>query len=514
MQKHNSIYRAATLTSVAMFASAPVVAAGLSTSAVTAFEYHQPNVLGTVMNLTVVAVSQDDADLARRAATAEIQRLTKILSTYDADSEVARLNVSTVNGPAIQASPELIDILKKYDAWHTASDGAYSGHAGDLIALWKAAERTSVLPTDAQLLAAAKRCSVPAWEIGPDGRSVRRVSDQQINIDSIGKGYILDKAVAAATRTPRSVKGLLMDIGGDVRTWGSPAGPAGALWAVGVQDPAHPELNSAPLTTVYVPGNCSVSSSGDYQRFYTVDGKRYSHILDARTGKPGRNPAATVVAADSATANALATLCCSMKFTEGMALVRATPGAECLIVTSGGATLRTDGFKELQNTSLAAAKFGPKLQSQFPAGYKLSINLQTADTERPPYVFVWVTDMAGRHIKTLGAYGDDPRYWRDLREWWKVAQNDRKLQSMTHATQQAGSYRLAWDGTDQRGNGVPLGTYKVWVEVAAEHGPHSAKFTSITVGSEPTQATIPASSAFAAVSVRYGSNTPAGGDRT
>lgn len=488
------------MSTAALVAVAPMVRAEQPAGAMQTFRYHHARVLGTAMDLTVVAANHTDADTAENAVLVEIDRLSKILSAYDADSELSRLNASPVNGPPMAVSPELIDVLKQYENWESRSEGAFTGHAQDLIALWSAAEKTGQMPGDDALAAAAQRSRAKAWERDSAGKSVRRISEQQINVDSIGKGFIIDKAVAAATRGPNHLQGVLLNIGGDMRTWGSPAGPVGSLWAIGVQDPAHPELNAKPLTTIFVKGNMSVSSSGAYQRYYTVGGKQFSHILDARTGRSGHNPAATVIAADSATANALATICCSMKFTEALALVRGTSGADCLIIDADGVQLRTDGFKDMQDNALAASR----MPSQFPAGFKLSIDLETVRTQRSPYVFVWVTDASGKHIKTLGAYGNDPRYMHDMHEWWKLAQNDRTLQSVTHATQRAGKYPLSWDGTDQKGNGVPLGKYNIWVEVSAEHGPYSAKYTSIVIGKDSVQAKIASSSAFNEVSIKYG----------
>ena len=505
MLSRNRLGHMLTMTSAAWVAAVPAVAAaGQPNQAVQSFEYHEANVLGTAMDLTVVAPTRADADAAERAVLGEVRRLAAILSAYDAGSELARLNASPVGGPGLRVSPELIDVLRQYDAWSARTEGAYSGHAGSLMAIWKQAEASDHLPDDAALLAAAQQCHAPAWEIDGAGQTVRRVADQQINLDSLGKGYILDRAVAAATRSPGGVVGLLLNIGGDLRAWGSPPARPGALWSVGVQDPAHPEANAKPLTTVFVPGGRSVSTSGAYQRFYTVGGRRYSHILDARTGRPASTLSATVVAPDSATANALATACCTLKFAEAFALVRSVPGAECLIVTGDGVPMRTNGFKTLEDTSLAAAEFTPKLPSQFPAGYKLSIDLTTAQTQRRPYVFAWVTDAAGKHVKTLAAFGNDPEWLPDMRQWWKLAHGDRRLQGVTHATQRAGKYPLSWDGTDQKGGGVPLGKYTVWVEVGSEHGPYSAKFASIDLGSSPARATIAQSAAFSDVTLAYG----------
>ena len=115
-----------------------------------------------------------------------------------------------------------------------------------------------------------------------------------------------------------------------------------------------------------------------------------------------------------------------------------------------------------------------------------------------------MVDAAGKYVKTLAAYGNDSQYWPDMRQWWKAAQGNRVARSMTHATQPAGRYPLSWDGTDQKGSGVPLGKYTIWVEVSAEHGPYSAKFATIDLGRGPASATIAAASAFEAVTVTFG----------
>lgn len=503
-------YLSAATLAVAM---ASPLAWGETIASVTFFQFHQPNVLGTAMDLTVFAPTEADARAAEQAIHAEIDRLKKILSTYDAGSELAQLNAAAINGPGLHVSDELIDVLQRYDTWAKRTRGAFTGHVANLSAVWKKAEQAGQLPTDAELKAAADAAALAAWEINPAEKTVRRVSDQLIDVNSVGKGYVIDKAVAAAIAASPKVTGLMLSIGGDVRVWGKPSGVASGLWAIGIQDPAHPELNATPMATVYVPGGTSVSTSGAYQRFYTISGKEYSHILDARTGQPGRNPSATVVAADSATANALATIGCVLRFAETMQLVRAVPNAEAMIITPDGNPIRSDGFKELVDQNAAAERFAPRVASQFPAGYKMTINLNLPAMRRRPYVFAWVTDSQGKHVKTLAAYGNEQKWLKEMKEWWKMAASDKKLLAITHATQAAGAYPLMWDGTNQKGSGVPLGKYNIWVEVGAEDGPYSAKFASIELGPKPATAKINKSAAFNEVAIAYGPAAAAGAVR-
>lgn len=469
-----------------------------------AFEFHHADVLGTSLDLTVVASSKADSDAAEKLVLDEVERLRKILSSYDAEAELSKVNQSPVGGPGVKVSSELIEVLKLYEKWGKATGGAYSGHIGTLIAAWKQAQADNKLPSNPDLQKLADACRKPAWQIDEKNSTVRRIADQKINVDSLGKGYIVGKAVAAATKDNKNITGLLLNIGGDIRVWGTPAGkPANSPWAIGIQDPAHPELNAKPLTTVYAFSGQSVASSGAYQRFYTIDGKKYSHIIDARTGRSGKNSAATVVASDAATANALATICCIMKFGEGFEQVRAVPNAEAMIIMATGEDLRTDGFKDLENAS-AVASAGPKVSSQFPEGFKVSVDLETTATQRKPYVYVWVTDMNGKLVKVLGAYGNEERWMRDMREWWKIAGGNRKVQAMSRATKSAGKYPVSWDGTNLQGSGVPLGQYKVWVEVGSEHGPYAAKSGTITLSKDAATATIAESSAFKKVAITFG----------
>ena len=115
-------------------------------------------------------------------------------------------------------------------------------------------------------------------------------------------------------------------------------------WTVGVQDPHHPEDNAPAIARCCLHDH-AIATSGGYERFYTIDGKRHSHIFDPRTGRSADGAAsATVIADDNVTANALATTLCVLTPVEGLRLAAATPGVECLLVTKDGKQFRSAGF--------------------------------------------------------------------------------------------------------------------------------------------------------------------------
>lgn len=469
-----------------------------------AYDFHHPNILGTSLDLTVIANSQAAAERVDKRVVDEIERFRKILSTYDPACELAILNARAPGSEPVEASIEVIEVLQQYDDWNRKTRRAYSGAIGKLIDLWQESEKADRLPSSSSLSPITTALIKAAWQINAGKSTFRKLTDQSINVDSLGKGYIVGKALAAATRDNSGVTGMLLSIGGDIRVWGKPE--SGATWTIGVQDPMQPALNAKPLTQIRVAGDTAVASSGGYQRFYTIGGKRYSHILDARTGRSGLNIAATVIAPDSATANALATICCILKTADAFELVRSVPNAECMIVTADGSVMRSNGFKTLEVRDNSPAAADVNLTAAWPQGYSLAIDLETIKTRHRPYVMVWITDAQDKHVRTLGAWGDETKYLREIRQWWKFARNDKKLQSMTHATQRANQYPLTWDGLDQDGKAVPTGIYQVWVEVASEDGPHAAKSVKFECGKDPTKATLTSTSAFKDVTIQYGSS--------
>ena len=145
-----------------------------------AFDYHQTNVLGTSLDMVVVAPTRADADAAARAVTDEIERLRKILSTYDPAAELARLNSRSAGGSAIAVSPEIVEVLSLYDDWNHKSDGAFSGHLGQLIALYKKAQAENRLPAPEEIALVVKQLERPTWVVDPAAQTVQRLDDQKL----------------------------------------------------------------------------------------------------------------------------------------------------------------------------------------------------------------------------------------------------------------------------------------------------------------------------------------------
>jgi hypothetical protein len=320
-------------------------------------------------------------------------------------------------------------------------------------------------------------------------------------LNSIAKGYIIQKASAAARARIASLQGLLLNLGGDMAAWGTDDSGKKS-WTIGVQDPQQPEDNAAPIARVRLQ-DAAIATSGGYERYYTIDGKRHSHIFDPRTGRSADGAAsATVIASDNVTANALATTLCVLAPEEGMELVAATPGVECLLITKEGKQLRSAGLHAMEvpvgrlaaNIAFQNNKDGKKIEA-WPVGYQvhftLTIPTVTAKKYRRPYVAVWVENADAKPVRSITVWGNNARYWKDLPQWWKFAKNDNDLvKAVTRATRAPGKYSLVWDGKDDHGTALPQGTYTVYVEVHREHGKLVRQSGRIQCGADPARITL------------------------
>jgi thiamine biosynthesis lipoprotein ApbE len=469
------------------------------------FHFHHEGILGTSFDLIVRTDDAEAALKAERSALAEIERLRTILSTYDPASEVSRLNVSR---DAVRCSTELFEVLSGYDTWRLRSRGAYQGQLGELIRAWRAAEKAGALPDQTSLAQIVQAIQAPAWTLDACEQTVHRRSRQPLNLDSLGKGYILGKAVAAARAAAPSVAGLLLNMGGDIFASGveAPSRP----WLVGVANPRDPADNAAPLTQVFL-ADRAISTSGGYERGYAIAGRRYSHILDPRTGWPAEGIAgATVVAPDSATANALATTLCVLKPEEGLALVKKRRGVECLILAANGEQFRSEQFAALEIPATGGAKKANEAKpSLWPKDFRLTL---TVTLKRPagggyrrPFVAAWAVNEKGARVRTIVLWGNLPRYFPDLYDW-SYGEKDRLdwAATIARATRPPGRHRVTWDGRDDSGNPVPPGTYTIFIEANRERGTYAKESAKIVCADSPAKSAIRASTEFEEVHLTYG----------
>ncbi|HLG31007.1 MAG TPA: FAD:protein FMN transferase, partial [Candidatus Brocadiales bacterium] len=208
--------------------------------------------------------------------------------------------------------------------------GAFDITCGPLCKLWKEVGKSGILPTNEAL---EKILSAVGYEkINLDAEK-QALSFQQagmeLDVGGIAKGYAVDEAIKVLKG--HGIESALVEAGGDLYTMGTK--PGGELWRIGIQDLNHPDNAETFLGKLKIK-DCAVATSGDYQRFVVINGKKYSHIVNPLTGWPVENvPSVTVIANDALTADALATALSVMGAKEGIELAQSIPGVEALIIS-------------------------------------------------------------------------------------------------------------------------------------------------------------------------------------
>lgn len=492
--------------------------AGLTVSA-DEFTFFHENVMGTSLELRVRA---DTADAARRAegrVLGEVDRLGAILSNHDPASEFRRWQAGPKAPAAV--SPELLELLAECDRWRALSGGAFEPGVQALTRLWQRSAEAGRVPDPAELAAAVASYRGPAWRLDPRAGTAERLGDGPLSLDAIAKGFILERACAAGLAAGEGVRGLLLNVGGDLRAQGDFSA------TIGIVRPTADSEAAEPLARIEVRDR-AVATSGSSQRGFSIGGVRYSHILDPRTGRPAEGAtAATVVAERSADADALATVLNVLTPAEGLRLAGSIPGVEALIVAADGRVEHTPGWPALERPRPGpAAELAQAEQAQAPApahwgdAFELAVAFEVNNPDtggeryRRPYVAIWVEDEKGFPVRNLLLWvsmgGSGPFQWLpDLKRWYRVdqlrKQTDKRDMVLTIArpTRPPGKYSVVWDGKDDRGRPLPPGAYTLTIDAAREHGTYQSIRKRVTIADTPFTEELPGNVEIRSASIAY-----------
>jgi FAD:protein FMN transferase len=260
-----------------------------------------------------------DADLS--AVEELVSHMEETFNAHHGDSELSRMNRDAYPGP-FKASVNMLDVIGESRKWVTKSSGAFDPSVGPLISLWKHAGKTDKLPSAAEINQARSRVGFnDLVEVSAGGVSYKE-KGVSVNFGAVAKGAIVDAAVRLLKS--RGVERGLVEAGGDAFAFGN------ELFKFGIQDPT----DKAKIMGTLSVGQGAVVTSGNYERYSEIDGKRYSHIIDPRTGSPVGNEivSVTVVGGSAASADAMATALMVLGLEEGIALVKKVDGMDAVFV--------------------------------------------------------------------------------------------------------------------------------------------------------------------------------------
>lgn len=285
--------------------------------------------MGTVARIVVVAKSPSDGQKAVQAAFDKIYDIEKRMSDYDPNSLLSKVNREAY-GASVAVDEEVFEVLAAAIEYSRLSEGAFDVTVGPVVRLWRQAKKTGLAPSMEALRAARDKVGYKNLILDAQNLTVQFAKEgMQLDLGGIAKGFAVDKAIEILQKA--GLKGGMVDIGGNIRCFGTPA-DGQRHWLIGLQDPASDENILARLKL----DDRAVSTSGDYRRFIIIDGRKYSHIINPATADSAQTlSSVTIIAPTAMAADALSTAVSVLGDKKGMALVESIPDIEAILIPSG-----------------------------------------------------------------------------------------------------------------------------------------------------------------------------------
>lgn len=331
--RREAALRVATLTVAASFIAtwliAAVSAGAADPPALERFEFSGVE-MAVPVKIVLYASDKAIAQAAAEAAFGRMHELNGILSDYDPASELRRLCDTSGIGKATAVGDELWRVLNHAQAVSERSEGAFDVTVGPVVRLWRRARRREQLPPPERLESARKLVGYQLVRLHPEAQAVELLkSGMRLDLGGIAKGYAIDEALD--TLRKNGVPRALVDAGGDIRLGAPPPDRPG--WLIGV---AALEADAPPSRYLWL-ADRAIATSGDTWQHVEIEGKRYSHLVDPRTGIGLTDHSSlTVVAPDGITADALASAVSVLGPEKGLKLVEDTPNTATFIVRAPG----------------------------------------------------------------------------------------------------------------------------------------------------------------------------------
>ncbi len=309
------------------------------------------DVFDTASNLVIYSDQQEEANRIAQLVHTELLRYHKLYDQYNDWPDVVgvyELNLYAGSKP-VQVEPELFDLLVYAKEMYELTDGKMNIAMGSVLRLWHTAREdglaypeTAALPDMQALQEASSHTDLSMLVLDEENQTVFFADpDLKLDLGAIAKGYAVEQV--ALLLEAEGVQGVLLSIGGNVRSIGPR--PDGSAFPVGIQNPdLKAEQQHIAIVTL---SDASLVTSGSYQRFYTVAGKQYHHIIDPTTLMPAEHVwAVSVITRHSGLADALSTALFNLPIEEGRLLIESLTDTEALWVQHDGSILMTDGMQQ------------------------------------------------------------------------------------------------------------------------------------------------------------------------
>ncbi len=285
--------------------------------------------MGSRFDITVVSEDTITPDKYIDLAVQEIQRIESIISSWDPKSETSAINRQAGISP-VRVSTELIELIKRSLSISRLTDGAFDISYASMDQIWKFDGTMKAMPSAEEINASVAGVGYENIEIDELNQTVfLRKAGMKIGFGAIGKGYAADKAKALLIATGAS--GGIINASGDMSSWGKQQN--GDEWKIAITNP----LDKSKVFGLVSLNGGAVVTSGNYEKYVEFNGKRYTHIIDPRSGYPASGIiSVTVFAPVAEFADALATSVFVMGIDVGLDRINQIPQVECIIVDEHG----------------------------------------------------------------------------------------------------------------------------------------------------------------------------------
>ena len=295
------------------------------------------DLMGSKFEFTLVVPNEEIGYINIEEAASEIKRIENTISSWNPESETSLINDNAGISP-VKVSDELFKLIQRSIQISEITNGAFDISYGALNELWKFDGSMQFLPTPEQISDCVEKVGYKDIELNTEERTVfLKKEGMKLGFGGIGKGYAVDKAKEILMS--KGVIAGMINASGDITTWGTKA--TGEKWLIGIENPGWRKNIFTWIPIV----ESSVSITDNYKKYVTVNGKRYSHIIDPRTGYPITGiDKVTVLAKTSELCDALATAVVILGKEEGLALVDQLGGTEVIIADNLGNIVHSSGI--------------------------------------------------------------------------------------------------------------------------------------------------------------------------
>lgn len=285
--------------------------------------------MGSRFDITVVANDSIEANKHIDTAVAEITRIEKLISSWDVNSQTSAINRNAGIKP-VKVDTELFQLIERAIGISKLTDGAFDISYASMDRIWKYDGSMTEMPSEEEITASVSKVGYENIVLDKENSTVfLKLEGMKIGFGAIGKGYAADKAKNLLIS--KGVPSGIINASGDMNTWGKQ--PNGKQWKVAITNPMDKNKVFALLPIT----NGAVVTSGNYEKYVNFNGKRYTHIIDPRTGYPSSGIiSVTIFAPKAELADALATSVFVMGKEAGLDRINQLPKIECIIIDDKG----------------------------------------------------------------------------------------------------------------------------------------------------------------------------------